>query len=189
MFLGNFDGKFTWNKKGFHDSARKAELSGSALSAELHNIQGQWCQDTFDLHDVLMNNDGTFQAVEVPLLLAIPKNQESVMVLQLSQAMAEPNFKLQAYDEPDGATVFCANATVEEEGTIFKPYTAEARASVMYLAKSSGKPIEVGVSTGIGIKDDSYEAKVLGWGFQIGRKVSISVFDNSFGIDFGRLFG
>lgn len=46
----------------------------------------------------------------------------------------------------------------------------------------------VGVSTGGGIKDDSLELKVLGCGLTVGRKLAISVFDTSFGIDFGKLF-
>jgi hypothetical protein len=45
-----------------------------------------------------------------------------------------------------------------------------------------------GVSSGIGITDDSVTFKLLGTGLQIGRVVSISALDNSFGIDFGRVF-
>ena len=45
-----------------------------------------------------------------------------------------------------------------------------------------------GVSTGGGIKDDSISAKVAGCGFQFGRKVGVSAFDNELAIDFGKLF-
>ncbi|PAA47295.1 hypothetical protein BOX15_Mlig027809g1 [Macrostomum lignano] len=46
----------------------------------------------------------------------------------------------------------------------------------------------LGVSSAIGIVDDSLTIKVLGTGFQLGRKVGFSVFDSSFGVDFGRLW-
>ena len=45
-----------------------------------------------------------------------------------------------------------------------------------------------GVSTGVGIKDDSVTLKFAGCGFQFGRKLGISVFDNELAIDFGRMF-
>lgn len=228
MFLGNIDGKFTWNKRGFRSSARQTQLKGSVLSAQLCKIDGSWVMDTFNLGDVLMNNDGVFQAIDVPIVLAIANGQEQVVLSQLEDALNEPDFKLQAVEEKDGATTFYANASVGSEGTIFKTVTADARASVMHLAQSKGKPIEqvnvdvftasasatagtylgveagvslvkaeaslfdlnlgVGVDTGAGIKDESLDVKVAGCGFQIGRKVSISVFGASFGIDFGRLF-
>lgn len=44
----------------------------------------------------------------------------------------------------------------------------------------------VGVDTGVGIKDDSFTAEVLGCGITLGRKVGISVLGSSFGVDFGR---
>ena len=44
----------------------------------------------------------------------------------------------------------------------------------------------VGVSTGIGYKDDSLTVKVCGTGYQFGRKIGISVLDNSFGVDLGK---
>lgn len=40
-----------------------------------------------------------------------------------------------------------------------------------------------GLSTGGGIKDESIQLKVAGTGISVGRKMSISVLDNSFGID------
>jgi hypothetical protein len=43
-----------------------------------------------------------------------------------------------------------------------------------------------GLSTGAGIKDDSVQLKVAGTGVSLGRKISISVLDNSFGIDLVR---
>ncbi|KAF5001154.1 hypothetical protein FDECE_11051 [Fusarium decemcellulare] len=229
MVLGNDDGRFTWSKKGFVESARQTKLEESVIFAELRNNGGDWVTDQFDLQDRIVNNDGVFQALDVPIILAIPKSQEEVTMKQLGEAFQQPDFKLQAVDQPDGSTVFYANASVGSDGVIFKTYTAEARASVMHLGKSTGKPIEqvnvdvftasvgatagsylgaeanvslfkaeasifdlnlgAGVDTGVGIKDDSLALNLAGCGIQIGRKVSISVFGSSFGIDFGRLFG
>ncbi|KAG0001778.1 hypothetical protein BGZ80_008532 [Entomortierella chlamydospora] len=238
MFLGNTDGKFTWEGSGFQASARGTNIKGSVLSAELCKIDGSWVSDSFDLRNVIMNNDGVFQAVNVPVLLAIPDEQQAIVLNQLQQALALPDVKLKLFDEPDGATVLYVNVGVDTEdafkgtfleGIPIKTYSAEARDSLMHLVKSSGKPIEqvnvdvgtiafggsvgaytgveagvslikaqascfdlnlgYGVDTGIGYRDGSYEMKLDGWGFQIGRKVSISVFGSSFGIDFGRLFG
>ncbi|KAF9137262.1 hypothetical protein BGX30_010404 [Mortierella sp. GBA39] len=49
--------------------------------------------------------------------------------------------------------------------------------------------IGLGVDTGVGIKDDSVQLEVAGCGVTLGRKVAVSVFGTSFGVDFGRLFG
>ncbi|KAI8605354.1 hypothetical protein EDD21DRAFT_432101 [Dissophora ornata] len=199
------------------------------LEAAACKIDGSWVSDNFDLRDVIMNNDGVFQAINVPMILAIPDNQQSIVFRQLEEASARPDFKIQAFDEPDGSTTFYVNASAEAEGTIFRTYTAEGRASVLHVVQSNGKQIEqvsvdvftagigatvgsymgveanvslikakasifdlnlvVGVNTGARIKDESFEANVAGCGFQIGRKVSISAFGSSFGIDFGRLIG
>jgi hypothetical protein len=43
-----------------------------------------------------------------------------------------------------------------------------------------------GLSTGVGLKDESIDLKLAGTGVTVGRKISISVFDNSFGIDLVR---
>jgi hypothetical protein len=63
MFLGNINGKFTWDKRIFKESARGVSLGGSVLSAELRKIDGSWSNDVFDLRDLLLNNNGAFQAV------------------------------------------------------------------------------------------------------------------------------
>merc|ERR1711963_134381 len=47
----------------------------------------------------------------------------------------------------------------------------------------------IGVSSQIGIVDDSMAVKIFGLGGSIGRKTKICAFDNCFGIDFGNLFG
>ena len=43
-----------------------------------------------------------------------------------------------------------------------------------------------GVSTGAGIKDNAIQLKLIGCGFSVGRRISISVLDNEFGLDFGK---
>ncbi|KAF9920424.1 hypothetical protein BGZ65_011275, partial [Modicella reniformis] len=105
LFLGNIDGKFTWDKRHFQESARGTKLKESVLSAELCKINGSWVLDSFDLRDVIMNNDGVFQAVNVttniPVILAIPDDQQNVVLKQLEQAFALPDFKFQAVDEAD----------------------------------------------------------------------------------------
>ena len=47
----------------------------------------------------------------------------------------------------------------------------------------------LGVSSEAGIVDDSVTLRLAGTGVQVGRKLGICVFDNCFGVDFGRLFG
>ncbi|OAQ23793.1 hypothetical protein K457DRAFT_50443, partial [Linnemannia elongata AG-77] len=138
-----------------------------------------------------------------------------------------PDVHINATTDPDGVTVFHANAGVNSGGVIFKTYTAQAKASVIHIGQSKGRPIKqvnvdvlsidtsttvgtyvgadanvsllkadvsmfqvqlgVGVDTGIGIKDDSLSAKVGGFGFSVGRVMSIEVFGSSFGVDFGKV--
>ena len=61
---------------------------------------------------------------------------------------------------------------------------AEAVASLSLMSSSSsGIDLNVGagVSTGAGLKDDSLSVKLLGCGVVVGRKIGISLFDNSIG--------
>ena len=44
----------------------------------------------------------------------------------------------------------------------------------------------VGLSCGAGIKDDSLTLKVAGTGFQLGRKIGVSVLGNSVAVDLGK---
>lgn len=46
----------------------------------------------------------------------------------------------------------------------------------------------VGVETGAGIRNGSLDAHVAGCGVTIGKRMSISVFGNEIGIDFGKFF-
>jgi hypothetical protein len=46
-----------------------------------------------------------------------------------------------------------------------------------------------GVQTDIGLNDYSVGVHLAGFGFTVGKKVSVSAYGSSFGIDFGRLFG
>lgn len=43
-----------------------------------------------------------------------------------------------------------------------------------------------GVSSEIGIKNDSLAVKGLGCGVKVGRQVGVSVFDNEVSVDFGK---
>ena len=58
------------------------------------------------------------------------------------------------------------------------------------MAGGSAGPVDlnlgVGVSTGAGIKDDSVNVKVAGCGVTVGRKIGVSVFDNSISFDLGK---
>ncbi|KAF9459271.1 hypothetical protein BDZ94DRAFT_1052368 [Collybia nuda] len=47
--------------------------------------------------------------------------------------------------------------------------------------------VGVAASTGIGIKDGAVEAKLLGCGFSLGKRVELSIFGTGFGVNFGRL--
>ena len=61
---------------------------------------------------------------------------------------------------------------------------AEAVASLSLMSSStSGIDLNLGagVSTGAGLKDDSVSVKLLGCGVVVGRKIGISLFDNSIG--------
>mmetsp|Transcript_76107 Transcript_76107/g.183924 ORF Transcript_76107/g.183924 Transcript_76107/m.183924 type:complete len:262 (-) Transcript_76107:12-797(-) len=67
---------------------------------------------------------------------------------------------------------------------------AEAVASLSFMSSSkSGIDLNVGagVSTGGGIKDDSVSVKLLGCGVVVGRKIGISLFDNSIVFDLGKI--
>ena len=46
----------------------------------------------------------------------------------------------------------------------------------------------VGLSTVVGVKDDSFQFKVGGVGIQVGRKMGFSVFDNEVGFDIKNFF-
>ena len=62
-----------------------------------------------------------------------------------------------------------------------------------HLVKGSASMVDfqvgAGVSSNIGIVDDSVSVKLLGIGFNLGRKNGICIFDNCIGIDLGALFG
>lgn len=143
LFLGNIDGHFSWQGKRFVGSARNISLKeGTILAAELCKIDGSWVAATFDMRDRILNADGNFQATQVDALVGIPPNQEQTFLKALGEALNKPGFKLQACEEKDGSTIFYYNGGIEEKGTVFKTYSADAKLSVMHVAKSTGKPIE-----------------------------------------------
>lgn len=60
----------------------------------------------------------------------------------------------------------------------------------VHVMKAQLGPVDmdvgVGVDTGVGVKDHSLSAKVLGVGFSIGKETSVSVFGSKIGVNFGR---
>ncbi|CAF1351994.1 unnamed protein product [Rotaria sordida] len=64
----------------------------------------------------------------------------------------------------------------------------------LYVALVKGKvsvfgiKIGAGISSGVGINQDSYETKVFGTEYFVGRRIGISVFDSEFGVDFKQFF-
>jgi hypothetical protein len=114
---------------------KQARLDATVLSATLQSIDGSWSKsDSFDISQKLLNNDDAFQAADVPVVIAIPKKQEPILLEKLDQVMKNPGFKLYyAGEGPDGATTFYLNAGVEAEDTIFRTYTADATASILHL--------------------------------------------------------
>ena len=48
--------------------------------------------------------------------------------------------------------------------------------------------VGLSASTGVGINDDSLKVELLGTGISLGRRIGVSIFGFSVGIDFGRLF-
>ena len=109
-----------------------------------------------------------------------------------------PEFKL-----TDSAAVMRVSSGGEIGGidtvdvAIFEAH-ADAELSVLYAGAGFGYTLAggsasifdfnlgVGLSTGAGLKDESVELKLAGTGVTIGRKISISVLDVSFGIDLVR---
>ena len=91
-----------------------------------------------------------------------------------------------------------AKSPVEEFDAQFLSATAAVEAAPLYAGANAKVSLAggnvsvfdfnlgVGVSTGVGIKDDSLNLKLAGCGIKLGRKVGISAFDNEFGVDFGR---
>ena len=47
--------------------------------------------------------------------------------------------------------------------------------------------LALGVTTEIGVVDDSLEVKVAGFGGQFGRKMNLCALDTCFGVDWGRV--
>ncbi|CAF1474027.1 unnamed protein product [Rotaria sordida] len=64
----------------------------------------------------------------------------------------------------------------------------------LYVALVEGKvsvldiKIGAGISSDVGINQDSYETKVFSTGYFVGRRIGMSVFDSEFGVDFKRFF-
>ncbi|CAF4240958.1 unnamed protein product, partial [Rotaria sordida] len=101
-----------------------------------------------------------------------------------------------------------ASAGISIEDDIFITINAEAKVVLFKITSDSGSNITTvdfeilkaqigvkigayngtGISSGVGINQDSYETKVFGTGYFVGRRIGISVFDSEFGVDFKRFF-
>jgi len=71
-------------------------------------------------------------------------------------------------------------------GTAGVGYEAEATL-VSGQASFVDFSLGIGVSSNIGIRDDSLNVEALGLGFTVGKKIGISIFDNEIAIDFGKI--
>lgn len=76
------------------------------------------------------------------------------------------------------------------EGAGFPAYLGANAAINLVELKASAFDLNLGlgVETGVGFKNYSFDIHAVGCGFTIGKKVSVSVFGSGFGIDFGRFF-
>lgn len=180
MFLGNINGKFSWGMKAFSATARSVRIDGSVLKAELKSSSGSWNNAEYELSQKLLNNDGAFHAIDVPVIIAIPKEQEAAFMEQLETAMNDPNFKLSAREEPDGATTFYANASVEAEGGVyFRTYTADSRVSIMHLSQKKGHPIgQVNIDTFVA-SANATTSSIAGMAVYAGADAGVSLFKGS----------
>ena len=131
--------------------------------------------------------EATFDAFHASLVVEVTKNYLGPKIEAVASAGA---FKIKSGGkaiESVNFDCFKASAGVSASnthaGAEWKATLAGGSASIFDLHLGAG------LSSGAGIEDDSVSLKGAGCGFKIGRKVEISVFDNSFGIDFGRLFG
>ena len=79
-----------------------------------------------------------------------------------------------------------------QAGSHVAPFGVGYEASA-HLFKGSASMVDfqvgAGLSSNIGIVDDSVSVKLLGIGFNLGRKNGICIFDNCIGVDLGALFG
>ena len=142
---------------------------------------------------ILFRQDGAWESVETydafyaDVLCKLTKNLTGP-----SYAMTASTGFFRVHTGPGAKTAmeqvdaqfFSASAGVSSSAT-----HAEAHAKVTLAGGEVSMfnfHLGAGVSTGAGIKDDSVNLKVAGCGVKVGRQVGISVFDNEFGVDFGK---
>ncbi|MCJ1240834.1 hypothetical protein MMC14_008838 [Varicellaria rhodocarpa] len=141
--LENVDGTFKWGNGNFSSSANNVRLEGNILKGNLQGLSGAFTEATLSLSSNIVNVDGILKAVNLPMIIAIPKESQQVFENQLAQAIDKnPNLKIQAGDEKDGSTVWYVNAAAKVDGTFFNIFTAHARAFVMRIVQSKGKKVE-----------------------------------------------
>ncbi|KAJ7849620.1 hypothetical protein B0H13DRAFT_1875475 [Mycena leptocephala] len=107
----------------------------------------------------------------------------------------------------ENTSLFHIKSGIEKEGHILTTHNAKVEAAVMKIFTETkhnitkaavnlvGGQVSVfdatlgfGVGTGVGIRDEAIEVKVLGCGITVGKRVGISVFGNKIEINFGRFF-
>ncbi|ETN44554.1 uncharacterized protein HMPREF1541_10224 [Cyphellophora europaea CBS 101466] len=239
--LGNIDGTFVWGLTDYASSALNVRLEGSVLKADLYRIGfRETTPAEYDLDSMVTNNDGELQAINVPAVIAVPDGEAMDLALtQFGNMISTAGWRIQVAQEPNGATLWYANAGSEHKDDVFfKTMNAKATAAFMHVVQEKGRAIErvnvdvfsanasaelsyidlgdgpiatyvgadaklslfkaeasvfdlelgVGVETGAGIKNGSIDAHVAGCGVTIGKRVSISAFGSSIGIDFGKFF-
>ena len=172
------------------------------MTDALENAKGQW--NTACHYDKMGMGDSTLLGVESSgnLLVHNPDSGVSTMNVVggvfVTKTLMGPSYKV--VDSVSFMKVVNKNSingidTVDVN--IFEGHE-EAEISPMYAGAGIGFNLAggqasifdfnlgVGLSTGIGLKDESVELKAAGTGVTVGRKISISVLDVSFGIDIVR---
>ena len=138
----------------------------------------------------------TYDALYAKFYVKVTKNLLGPCFSKVGEAglmniHTQPHVKkpIEKVDFQVGAVHAGTEASSMRNGSIVTYFGAEAKATLAGgRASIFDLHLGAGVSTGAGIKDDSVKVKVAGCGVKVGRKVAISVFDNEFGVDFGRLF-
>ncbi|KAI1267790.1 hypothetical protein F5Y18DRAFT_271099 [Xylariaceae sp. FL1019] len=151
------------------------------------------------LQDLLTREDVEIYAVKEPegasafYANAGVKSEKDVIPL-FRTLTAEATASVMHIAKSDGHPITQVSAdvlTAGVNGSLGLFYAGFEANACLFKAEASifDLTLGLGVDSGAGIKDDSYSIEALGCGISIGRKVSISYYGSSFGIDFGRLFG
>jgi len=111
--------------------------------------------------------------------LFVLSTEAGVGVIQyISDKKGSPleEIEFEAFAAHVGASIGTAGMGYELEANIIS-------GEVSFIDFSLG----VGLSSNVGIKDDSLNVQALGLGFTVGKKIGVSIFDNEIAIDFGKI--